>query len=285
MRIRPTQSTTSALPSLEGATATKGADFAATLADASDAGGSEDPVDIRPPAERWGEYGLGAQPGGYGPAPDPAQFAQFPIGAAARASPLNPNGTTMDPAFTVPGYTGRGTPVPPGFYNLAYYNRYLREGGTPLEGFAALEDGHSIAETYGTFGDGRARATSFVTGPTDAKDLLARTKTAIGAAAGASAAVATADAETAQAEGAAAPSLRSSSGAATHDVTACAAAKPASTPGVAAAQHDATAATHPAATEAAADAAAQQTASVDVDLGRAALDTQIASLIDVLLRG
>ena len=67
----------------------------------------------------------------------------------------------MEPAFTVPGYTGRGTPIPPGFYNIAYYNLYLREGGTPLEGFPLHTPGTSLTATYGTFGDGRPRATSF----------------------------------------------------------------------------------------------------------------------------
>jgi hypothetical protein len=120
-----------------------------------------------PPAERWGEYGAGARPGGYGPPPDAALFAQTPTGPNSPAHPLNPGGvTTTTAAFTVPGYTGRGTPIPPGFYNLAYYNAYLRAGGAPLEGFPEYAPEHgSIAAVYGTFGDGRARATAFEPAP------------------------------------------------------------------------------------------------------------------------
>ena len=93
-----------------------------------------------PLAERWGEYGAGARPGGYGDAPDPAEFGDVPVGEDQRAHPLNPSGTSGAAApYDVPGYTTRGTPIPPGFYNLAYYQRYLREGGTPLEGFPGWE--------------------------------------------------------------------------------------------------------------------------------------------------
>jgi hypothetical protein len=115
-----------------------------------------------PPAERWGQYGLGATAAGYGASPDPSLFSHHPVGGNEPAHPLNPEGNTYVPPFTVPGYTGRGTPIPPGFYNLAYYNQYLAQGGTPIEGFDgyAASEG-SLSEVYGTFGDGRARATSF----------------------------------------------------------------------------------------------------------------------------
>ncbi len=179
MRIRPSQApATPALPTIGAASQpTEGAEFASTLADVAakvggnDGGAATDASEnVRPLAERWGEWGRGADADGFGPPPDPALFAGYKVGAAFRASPLNPNGITMDPAFTVPGYTGRGTPVPPGFFNLAYYNRYLREGGTPLEGFPALEAGKSLMATYGTYGDGRARATSFVASPPETPD-------------------------------------------------------------------------------------------------------------------
>ncbi len=119
-----------------------------------------------PPAEQWGTYGLGATEEGYG-TPNPGLYADAPVGPDKPASPLNPNGVTMTGPFLVSGYTGRGTPIPPGFYNLAYYNMYLREGGTPLVGFPELEAGANITETYGTFGDGAKRATSYLTGLVD----------------------------------------------------------------------------------------------------------------------
>ena len=123
-----------------------------------------------PIAQQWGQYGTGAGPEGYGAPPDPAQFADVPIGPDEPATPLNPSGVTTTPGFTVDGYTARGTPIPPGFYNLAYYNWYLRQGGTPLEGFPQLADGATITETYGKFGDGATRATSFITAPADGSD-------------------------------------------------------------------------------------------------------------------
>ncbi len=116
-----------------------------------------------PLAQRWGEYGPGAQPGGYGDPPDPADFQDVPVGSNVPAHPLNPAGISVtEPPFAVVGYTGRGTPIPPGFYNLAYYEMYLEQGGKPLLGFPAYhpEDG-TLQEVYGTFGDGRPRATSF----------------------------------------------------------------------------------------------------------------------------
>src|SRR5205085_7610346 len=73
-------------------------------------------------------------------------------------------------AFTVEGFTARGTPIPPGFYNLAYYNQYLRDGGTPLEGFPQLAAGATINETYGKFGDGATRATRFIAATPDGGD-------------------------------------------------------------------------------------------------------------------
>jgi len=168
MRIRPDQDPVGAPTSLP--TRTRDTGFASALASAQDA---ELPflsaidTSVRPPAERWGEYGPGASPGGYGTPPDAASFADVPVGPNAPAHPLNPSGMTADPPFRVVGYTGRGTPLPPGFYNLAYYNQYLAEGGTPLEGFPALDTDATIAATYGSFGDGRARATTFAVTPPD----------------------------------------------------------------------------------------------------------------------
>jgi hypothetical protein len=116
-----------------------------------------------PLAQRWGEYGIGATKAGYG-APNPDLYADMPTGPNAPASPLNPGGETTTPSFVVSGYTGRGTPVPPGFYNIAYYNMYLEQGGTPLVGFPQWQDGSTLSATYGTFGDGAERATSYLTG-------------------------------------------------------------------------------------------------------------------------
>ena len=116
-----------------------------------------------PLAQRWGQYGLGATAAGFG-APNPDLYADMPVGANAPASPLNPGGETTTPSFVVSGYTGRGTPVPPGFYNIAYYNMYLEQGGTPLVGFPQMQDGSTLSATYGTFGDGATRATSYLTG-------------------------------------------------------------------------------------------------------------------------
>ncbi len=142
--------------------------FASTLTAARDASTAGPPtVDPnRPAAEQWGQWGQGATPAGFGPAPESAQFAHHPTGPDAGAHPLNSRGNTVaNPAFTVPGYTTRGTPVPPGFYNLAYYNQYLAEGGTPLVGFDAHDPANgSLTDVYGSFGDGRERATSFVNG-------------------------------------------------------------------------------------------------------------------------
>ncbi len=118
-----------------------------------------------PPAQRWGQWGAGASAEGFGPPPGPSEFSEFPVGPDAPASPLNSSGVTTTPSFTVPGYTARGTPIAPGFYNLAYYNWYLRDGGTPLPGFPLHEAGTTLTETYGSFGDGAERATSFVTAP------------------------------------------------------------------------------------------------------------------------
>ena len=147
--------------------------FASTLATVRDASTTAPPaVDpSRPAAEQWGQWGQGASAAGYGPAPDAAQFAHHPTGPDAGAHPLNPRGNTVaNPAFTVPGYTTRGTPVPPGFYNLAYYNQYLAEGGTPLVGFEAHDPTKgTLTDVYGTFGDGRERATSFVNGLVDSR--------------------------------------------------------------------------------------------------------------------
>jgi hypothetical protein len=154
--------------------------FASTLAAARDTNSDGilppvDPPAERPPAERWGQYGPGATAAGYGPPPDPATFSAHPTGTNAPAHPLNPSGnTTSRPPFTVPGFTPRGTPIPPGFYNLAYYNQYLAEGGTPLVGFPEYRpEVASLAETYGQFGDGRERATSYVGGLVQPNDTTA----------------------------------------------------------------------------------------------------------------
>ena len=170
MRIEPDRNTVPALRPTASAAASATASFASAL---SEARNSRDPslpaatdlshVGETPLAEQWGKYGDGATAEGYTPPPDLASLADVPIGPNEPANPLNPSGVTSTPGFTVDGYTGRGTPIPPGFYNLAYYNWYLRDGGTPLPGFPALEDGATITGTYGTFGDGRERATSFAT--------------------------------------------------------------------------------------------------------------------------
>jgi hypothetical protein len=168
MRIQPnSESPPAARPAVSAPSS--GTAFATELASLQTTTGTTDAPRERPLAERWGEYGRGATALGFGAAPDASAFSDAPVGPDEPASPLNPSGVTTTPAFTVPGYTARGTPIPPGFYNLAYYNRYLREGGTPLEGFPLLADGATIAETYGRFGDGAVRATSFVTAP-DAPD-------------------------------------------------------------------------------------------------------------------
>jgi hypothetical protein len=171
MRIEPDRGTLSALRPTTDSTASD-TGFASALGSARN---SVDPslpeatdpsnAGVTPIAERWGEYGRGATAEGYGAPPDAAQYSDLPVGPDQPASPLNPSGVTTRPAFTVDGYTARGTPVPPGFYNLAYYNWYLRDGGTPLGGFPQLADGATISETYGTFGDGAERATSFVSAP------------------------------------------------------------------------------------------------------------------------
>jgi hypothetical protein len=291
--IRPTQGTTAAPPSIvaPAETVIEGAEFASTLAGIASQAGSADPEHIRPPAERWGQYGDGAKPGGYGPPPDPAQFAQFPVGSGSPASPLNPNGITMDPAFTVDGYTGRGTPIPPGFYNLAYYNQYLREGGTPLVGFAALEPGASVTATYGTYGDGRVRATSFADGFADVTNTLAGTSVAIGDASAEATVEESAPAADAESAGPAAPDVANAAAtpAAADKAVACAveskttAAPPHATKSDTP-QPATTSSTQVTATDQP-DGQTRQGATRDVDLGRAALEAQIASLIDVLLRG
>lgn len=172
MRIEPKRETIAAL---QPTTSTDDADgFADALASAQGPF-SETPsiaddaanADKAPPlAQRWGQYGLGATKAGFG-TPNPDLYADAPVGPNAAASPLNPGGVTTTPSFVVSGYTGRGTPVPPGFYNIAYYNLYLQQGGTPLEGFPQMEDGSTLSATYGTFGDGATRATSFLTGQVD----------------------------------------------------------------------------------------------------------------------
>lgn len=171
MRIEPEQQ---AAARLRLATNTRQEDrgFAATLAVVRDGATGDaasghiaprtDEPKVPPPAERWGEYGLGATVAGYGSPPDPALFAHHAVGETEPAHPLNPRGNTTTPAFTVAGFTGRGTPIPPGFYNLAYYNRYLAEGGTPIEGFPGYTpEAGTLTDVYGAFGDGKARATSF----------------------------------------------------------------------------------------------------------------------------
>jgi hypothetical protein len=169
MRIQPNPES---LPAVRPAVSAPSGDnaFATALATLQSSTAETDAARERPLAERWGEYGRGATALGFGPPPDPSEFSDVPVGPDEPASPLNPSGVTTTPAFTVPGYTARGTPIPPGFYNLAYYNRYLREGGTPLEGFPLLADGATIAETYGRFGDGAVRATSFVIAPDSPDD-------------------------------------------------------------------------------------------------------------------
>ncbi len=168
MRIEPDRNTLPALRPTADSASTAG--FASAL---SSARNSADPslpeatdkshAGETPIAEQWGQYGSGATADGYGAPPDASLYRDAPIGPHESASPLNPSGVTTTPAFTVDGYTARGTPVPPGFYNLAYYNWYLRDGGTPLPGFPTLADGATITETYGKFGDGTERATSFAT--------------------------------------------------------------------------------------------------------------------------
>ncbi len=175
MRIDPQRDT---LPSLRpAASAAASTRFASALAGARSAVDPSLPEAADPShagevpiAQRWGEYGPGATAEGYGASPDAAQFHDVPIGPDEPASPLNPSGVTTTPGFTVEGYTARGTPVPPGFYNIAYYNWYLRDGGTPLEGFPQLADGATITETYGKFGDGATRATSFIPAAPDGGD-------------------------------------------------------------------------------------------------------------------
>ena len=175
MRIDPQRDTIPAVrPSSTGGSSTGFASALASVRSATDpslpAAADRGQVGKVPIAQQWGQYGKGAGPEGYGAPPDPAQFADVPIGPHEPASPLNPSGVTTTPGFTVDGYTARGTPIPPGFYNLAYYNWYLREGGTPLEGFPQLADGATITQTYGKFGDGATRATSFITAPADTTD-------------------------------------------------------------------------------------------------------------------
>ena len=163
MRIDPEQQTITRARQTETSTRTADQGFASTLAAARNANAADA---TRPAAEQWGQWGRGATPAGFGPAPDPAQFAHHETGPGTPAHPLNSRGNTApNSAFTVPGYTVRGTPIPPGFYNLAYYNQYLREGGTPLVGFEAYDPANgSLTDVYGSFGDGRERATSFVGG-------------------------------------------------------------------------------------------------------------------------
>jgi hypothetical protein len=185
VRVEADQQAAARLRPLEGGGRPEDKGFASALASVRDASAqnaavSRDPAGstrgetrpnphhpVGPPlAERWGQYGPGATAAGYGATPDSSLFSGHPVGNNSPAHPLNPEGNTYVPPFTVPGYTGRGTPIPPGFYNLAYYNRYLAEGGAPLEGFDgyAASQG-SLSEVYGSFGDGRARATSFIPPP------------------------------------------------------------------------------------------------------------------------
>ncbi len=170
MRIEPKRDT---LASLQPSTSAEQADGFANALKSAKGSFSETPSladsaaeDGPPLAERWGQYGTGATAAGFG-APNPDLYVNAPVGPNAPASPLNPGGVSTTPSFVVSGYTGRGTPVPPGFYNLAYYNQYLQEGGTPLEGFPQFDDGSTLRATYGTFGDGAKRATSFLTGLVD----------------------------------------------------------------------------------------------------------------------
>ena len=166
MRIRPDLDPASMLAPATRPAQDRG--FSALLALANDSagvpGGHVEMPEGPPPAEQWGTYGFGGSRGLRRPARSRG-YADVPVGAGAPASPLNPSGVTTDPAFTVPGYTGREHPVPPGFYNIAYYQEYLAKGGTPLEGFPELDGGATLAATYGAFGDGRARATSFAPTP------------------------------------------------------------------------------------------------------------------------
>jgi len=192
MRIEPKRETIAALQpttstddtdSFTDALASAQGSFSETPSIADDAANA----DKAPPlAQRWGQYGLGATKAGFG-TPNPDLYADAPVGPNAAASPLNPGGVTTTPSFVVSGYTGRGTPVPPGFYNIAYYNLYLQQGGTPLEGFPQMEDGSTLSATYGTFGDGATRATSFLTGhvdnSTDTPDAAAGADTAAAASA------------------------------------------------------------------------------------------------------
>jgi hypothetical protein len=168
MRIEPDRNTLPALRPTASSASAPG--FASALSSARNSADTSLPESTdkshaaeTPIAEQWGQYGSGATAEGYGTPPDPSQYSDAPKGPHQPASPLNPSGVTTTPGFTVDGYTARGTPVPPGFYNLAYYNWYLRDGGTPLPGFPALADGATITETYGKFGDNAERATSFVT--------------------------------------------------------------------------------------------------------------------------
>src|SRR6185369_14927897 len=139
MRISPDSQS---LP-VERPSAASGASAADGFADALTSAQKSNPTDpslgawtdkshagVTPRAQRWGEWGAGASAEGFGPPPDPSDFSEFPVGPDEPASPLNSSGVTTTPSFTVPGYTARGTPIAPGFYNLAYYNWYLREGGT-----------------------------------------------------------------------------------------------------------------------------------------------------------
>jgi len=184
-------------------------------------------ADKAPPlAQRWGQYGLGATKAGFG-APNPGLYADAPVGPNAAASPLNPGGVTTTPSFVVSGYTGRGTPVPPGFYNIAYYNLYLQQGGTPLEGFPQMEDGSTLSATYGTFGDGATRATSFLTGQVD--DSSDTPEAGADTAAAASAATALINAAVAAASPAPAAAAAAPAAAATDAATKVAAASHAAT--------------------------------------------------------
>jgi hypothetical protein len=190
MRIDPDQQISARLRQVTTSSPATDSGFASALADASETGaasadvrdkGGRQTVTERPPAEQWGQYGLGASVAGYGDPPDPSLYASVPVGLNAPAHPLNPEGnTTTEVPFTVPGYTGRGTPIPPGFYNLAYYNRYLAEGGTPLEGFDAYDAANgSLTDVYGSFGDGRTRAIAF-NGTTSAGGRLTKVTQAAG---------------------------------------------------------------------------------------------------------
>ncbi|HEY2388632.1 MAG TPA: hypothetical protein VGK30_16875 [Candidatus Binatia bacterium] len=238
-----------------------------------------------PLAQRWGQYGLGATKAGFG-TPNPDLYSDAPVGANAPASPLNPGGETTTPSFVVSGYTGRGTPVPPGFYNIAYYNMYLEQGGTPLVGFPQMEDGSTLSATYGTFGDGAERATSYLTGFVDDTPDAPAPDTSAAAAQTASADTSTtiASALAALVNAAAAKSGGSATETAASAATASDTAAPATTPPAAAAVTAVAAATTPAAAGGDTPGSTAAASSAPPASGSDLLRTELAALLNDLLR-